>query len=491
MHSDITTFTNRLVEIGVIDPKLNISISEILTKAHKDPRFPGIMDAFFSEIENWHDIASDIRYTSDPLLAKTISEGVKLIFKFAKANYGKAHISMSEVNAYNTKLAKCAAIIKNIEQKTTVEINPNPLLDIRRISLDMLKKYKDAIKQQRSVVPKNDTYSLTALNSALKSFETIEELVGSVVDTFSKESAVHQKNMFTAINAWESSFAYGNFDKNTLGELDKAILSAKAWSLAPYNLKAKPAKEGEYYTSDIIGTRTMALANTMDAVTKINQAISLIERAKESQARITDTSRLEAQKNENEQEIAKINQRIEEIKILAASRKIDLKTALMEKENLETKILPTLRKNSERINMQILNSNQRRNNFKTTVFQIENVCRNFLCYRDDPRIINLFAEYVNFEALTHFLGGSKLDSNINDIVNLAAIEKITLQKFDEANEAFMTTLDEQLDELEPVTLYEENEVKSELSEEEMLRLIMDGESPKSENHLELDVSDLG
>ena len=230
----------------------------------------------------------------------------------------------------------------------------------------------------------------------------------------------------------------------------------------------------------------------MDAVSKINQAISLIERAKESHLRITDTSRLEAQKEENDKEIAGINQRIEEIKRLAAARKIDLKTALAEKDNLEKKILPTLQKNSDRLNTQILGAKTRRSNLKTTVFQIENVCRNFLCYKDDPKIINLFAEYVNFEALTNFLGGSKLDSNINDIVNLAAIEKITLQKFDEANELFGNTLDEQMNDLEPIDLNMENETKNELSEEEMLRLIMgEDAAPKNDSGLELDLSDLG
>ena len=91
----------------------------------------------------------------------------------------------------------------------------------------------------------------------------------------------------------------------------------------------------------------------------------------------------------------------------------------------------------------------------------------------------------------HFLGGSKIDSNINDIVNLAAIEKITLQKFDQANDAFANTFDEQLNELDPINLDEENEEKNELSEAEMLRLIMGEEAPKNDSDLELDLSDLG
>jgi hypothetical protein len=490
MHSDINTFTGRLVEIGVLEPKIRIALADVLAEPIRDSRFPGILDDLFSKIENWHEIASEIRYTSDPMLAKTIADGVKLVYKFAKSNIKSNHIKMSEVSDYNTKLAKLDAVIKGIEQKQTVFAEQKPTFDLRKSTLEMLGIYITAIKQQRSAITKNDVYSTNALNTALKKFETLEELVGSVVDTFSKESAVHQKNMFEAINGWESAFAYGNFDKNVLADLDKAIVSAKAWSLAPYNLKAKPAKEGDYYTAEIIGTRTKALATTMDAVTKINQAISLIERAKESHLRITDTTRLEAQKAENDKEIDEINQRITQIKQLAAARKIDLKSALTEKENLENKILPTLRKNSDRLNAQILGAKSRRSNLKTTVFQIENVCRNFLSYKDDPKIINLFAEYVNFEALTNFLGGSKLDSNINDIVNLAAIEKITLQKFDEANELFGDTLDEQLNELEPISIDEENEKKNELSEEEMLRLIMGGDAPKNESGLELDLSDL-
>lgn len=491
MYSEITAFTNRLVEIGVIDTKLNLSLSTLLTHQHKDPRFPGIFETMFGEVMKWHDTASEIRYASDPALSKTIAEGVKLLFKFAKNNVSNYHIKMSEVDDYSAKLAKMSSVIKSIEQKQITSIEPTSKLDLRQISLDMLGVYKDAIKQQRSAIAKNDNYSTSALNAALKKIEGIEALVSSVVDTFSRESAVHQKNLFTAINSWEASFAYGNFDKNALNELDKAAISAKAWSLAPFNLKARPAKDGDYCTADMIGTRTKALSTTLDAVTKINQAIALVERAKETHLRITDTSRLEAQKAENDKEIASINQRIEEIKRLAATRQIDLKTALMEKENLEKRMLPTLQKNSDRLNVQILSAKQRRSNLRTTVFQIENVCRNFLSYKDDPQIINLFAEYVNFEALTHFLGGSKIDSNINDIVNLAAIEKITLQKFDQANDAFANTFDEQLNELDPINLDEENEEKNELSEAEMLRLIMGEEAPKNDSDLELDLSDLG
>ena len=299
--------------------------------------------------------------------------------------------------------------------------------------------------------------------------------------------------MFTYINSWEKSFSYGNFEKSSLNDLDKALICAKAWALTPLNLRAKIAKDGEYVTADIIGTRTKALATTFDAVTKINQAISLIERAKVMHTQITNTERLEAQKAENDKEIETMKKRIDEIKYLASVRQIDLKTALSEKEYLEKKAIPTVQKTSDRLNTQILGMRQRKNSLKMTIMQIENVCHNFLMYKDEPRIINLFAEYVNFEALTNFLGGSKLDSNINDIVNLAAIEKITLQKFDEANETLMNTMDEQLDELEPVNLDEEQTEKVEMSEEEMLRAIM-GESAVEapvKNDFDFDFSDLG
>ena len=110
-----------------------------------------------------------------------------------------------------------------------------------------------------------------------------------------------------------------------------------------------------------------------------------------------------------------------------------------------------------------------------TVTQVENVCHNFLAYKDDPSIINLFAKYVNFQALTNFLGGTQIDSSINDIVNLAAIEKITQQKFDESIKVFDNRLEEEMNLLDPVDLYaDQDENKNEMSEEEMLRAIMGG-----------------
>ena len=68
---------------------------------------------------------------------------------------------------------------------------------------------------------------------------------------------------------------------------------------------------------------------------------------------------------------------------------------------------------------------------------------------------------------------------LNEIVNLAAIEKITQQRFDEAIKVFDDRLETQMADLEPVNIYEEAESnQNEMSEEEMLRAIM-GESEET------------
>ena len=492
MSMDINAFTNRLTQIGVIDEKTRKAVVTYTSQAYKDPRFPDMVNNMLEEIEKWHNTASEIRYASDTRLAKSVSEGIKLVLKFAKSNVSSANIKMSVADDFNRKLSNIGVTINNIAQMESLNLEGNTV-NLRNISLEMLGVYKDAVKQQSTTVPESDVYSTEFIKASAEKIDGLTALVSSVVDASSKEGAENQTKMFTYINSWEKSFSYGNFEKSSLNELDKALVCAKAWALSPLNLKAKVAKEGEYVTADIIGTRTRALATTFDAVTKINQAISLIGRAKVMHAQITNTERLEAQKAENDKELENIKKRIEEIKYLANTRQIDLKEAFDEKKFLEQSAMPPMQKTSERLNSQILGMKRRKSNLKMTIMQIENVCHNFLTYKDEPRIINLFAEYVNFEALTNFLGGSKLDSNINDIVNLAAIEKITLQKFDEANDTLTTAMDQQLDELEPISIDEEQTEKLEMSEEELLRAIM-GDSATQEpakNDFDFDFSDLG
>ena len=94
---DINAFTTRLVEIGVLDSKTQLALSHILSKPAKDSRFTAIVENMIGEVEGWHEIASNIRYTSDSTLPKTVAEGVKIILKFAKSNAGSFHIRMSDV----------------------------------------------------------------------------------------------------------------------------------------------------------------------------------------------------------------------------------------------------------------------------------------------------------------------------------------------------------------------------------------------------------
>ena len=475
MSIDIRSFTSRLAEIGVIDNKLKTHLVEITEKSYRDPRFPDMVNQMLEMVSGWHDIAKEIRYTTDPALARTISEGVKLIFKFAKSNVSVSHIKMSHAEDCSKKLAEMGQVIYSIKQKAEINIESAATADIRIETINMLQTYIDAVKQQRATIPEEDQYTLNIVDAALAKIETIKSIVSSVVDTGSRDAAIRQTELFTAINSWEHSFAYGNFDRNALADLDKAITSANAWALIPLNLKSKPAKESDYKHADMIGTRMKNLATTFDAIAKINQAIHLIERAKVSHLKMTDSSRLEAQKADNAKEIEDMKKRVEEIRYLVSTRQMDVKSAFTEIEYLEKKMIPSLQKSNQTLDSQIMSMKQRKTNLRMTVTQIENVCHNFLSYKDDPSIINLFAEYVNFQALTNFLGGTKIDSSINDIVNLAAIEKITQQKFDESISAFDGRLEEQMEVLEPINIYEDqNSNKNEMSEEEMLRIIMGG-----------------
>ena len=472
MSIDINAFTTRLVEIGALDNKLKTHLVSITTKGYKDPRFPDFVEELIGEVARWHDIATEIRYSTDPNLAKTIAEGVKIVFKFAKANVTVSNIKMSHAEAYSKKLAEMGQFIDGIKQKHDINTENDKVANIRTETLGILKTYVDAVKQQRTSINEADEYTLSIIDSALEKLENITTTVSSVVDTCSRDAATRQTELFTAINSWERSFAYGNFDKNALSDLDKALNSARAWALIPLNLKIKPAKESDYIHSDIVGTRMQNLATTFDAIAKIDQAIHLIERAKLTHAKMTDSARLEAQKAENEKELGEHQSRVKEIRRLAAAKQIDIKQAFTEMEYLEKKIIPTLQKSTQALDAQIMSMKQRRTNLRMTVTQIENVCHNFLAYKDDPNTINLFAKHVNFQALTNFLSGSKVDSNINDIVNLAAIERITLKKFDEAIAKFDNTLDSQMEELDPVNIFADESNENELSEADMLKFIM-------------------
>lgn len=475
MSIDIKSFTSRLAEIGVIDNKLKAHLVEITEKSYKDPRFPDIVGQMLESVSEWHDIAKEIRYSTDPMLAKTISDGVKLVFKFAKSNVSVYNIKMSQVDDCSKKLTEMGQAIYSIKQKSDITIESGNTNNIRIETIGILKTYIDAVKQQRSTIDESDEYTLNIVDLAISKLDNIKNTVSSVVDTGSKDAAIRQTELFNSINSWEHAFAYGNFDRNALADLDKALVSANAWALIPLNLKSKPAKEGDYVHADVIGTRMQDLATTFDAIAKINQAIHLIERAKLTHLKMTDTARLEAQKAENLKEIEDMQARANEIRRLVAAKQMDVKSAFTEMEYIEKKMLPSLQKSNQNLDSQIMGMKQRKTNLRMTVTQIENVCHNFLAYKDDPSIINLFAKYVNFQALTNFLGGTKIDSSINDIVNLAAIEKITQQKFDESIKVFDDRLEEEMNLLDPVNIFEDPNVsKNEMSEEEMLRAIMGG-----------------
>lgn len=490
MSIDVRSFTARLAEIGVIDNKLKSSLVEITEKSYKDPRFPTMVNQMLETVSDWHDVAKEIRYTTDPALAKTIAEGVKLVFKFAKSNVSTSVIKMSHANDYNKKLSELGDVISAIKQRTEINTENGNIANIRIETLGMLKIYIDAVKQQRSTIAEDDEYTLQIVDGALDKLDTLKNAVSSVVDTNSKDAAVRQKEIFTAVNEWEHSFAYGNFDKNALKSLDQAITSANAWALIPLNIKSKPAKEGDYMHEDVIGTRMKNLANTFDAIAKINQAIHLIERAKQNHLKMTDSTRLENQKAENQKEIEDMKSRADEIRRLVAAKQMDVKSAFTEIEYIEKKMLPSLQKSNQSLEAQIMSMKQRKTNLRMTVTQVENVCHNFLAYKDDPAIINLFAQYVNFQALTNFLGGTKIDSSINDIVNLAAIEKITQQKFDEAIKTFDDRLEQQMTDLEPINIFEDADSnQNEMTEEEMLRAIMGNSSePLVQDNFSLKIS---
>ncbi len=471
MSLNINAFTDKLADIGVIDSKTKKAIQAVADKGCKDPRFPDFLESLVAEVRGWHEIANSVGYASDPILAKTVSEGMKVILKFAKSNVSNSNIKMSVADEYGKRLAELGMAVKQSEQKLSLN-QGGSTVNIRQESLEMLKIYKDAVNQQRTVIAEADTYSLNIINSAYSKLEEIEKSVESAADISSRDAAHLQKDLFTAINSWEYSFAHGNFDRNALAHLDTALKLAQHWAGLPLTLKAKQAKENDYLHKDVIGTRMMNLAGTYDALAKINQAIGLIERAKVTHTQITDYSRLEAQRAENAKDLADFQKRVAEIKYLASTGQIDLRAALKEKEYLEQKAIPTVQKSNQTLDSQIIGMKQRRTALKMTLQQVENVCHNFLSFKNEPRIINLFAEHVDFVALTNFLGGSNTSSTINDIVNLAALEKMTLMEFDKANDMFNQNLDEQMEALEPVNLYEEEEQKQQLSDEDMLKLIM-------------------
>ena len=479
MSIDVRSFTARLAEIGVIDNKLKNGLVEVTESGYKDPRFPTIVNQMLETISGWHDAATEIRYTTDPALARTIAEGMKHVLKFAKSNVSSPVIKMRNASDCSQKLAELEGVINGIKQHAEINTAADNVVNIRTETLGMLKIYIDAVKQQRTTIAEDDEYTLQIVDTALSKLETLKNTVSSVVDTGSKDAAVRQTELFTAVNSWEHSFAYGNFDRNALASLDQAITSANAWALIPLNLKSKAAKESDYMHEDVIGTRMKDLANTFDAVAKINQAIRLIERAKQNHLKMTDSTRLENQKAENLKEIENMRERANEIRRLVAAKQMDVKSAFTEMKYIEEKMIPSLQKSNQTLDSQIMGMRQRRTNLRMTVTQIENVCHNFLAYKDDSGIINLFAKYVDFHALTNFLSGAKIDSSINEIVNLAAIEKITQQRFDEAIKVFDDRLETQMADLEPVNIYEEAESnQNEMSEEEMLRAIM-GESEEN------------
>ncbi len=466
MSFNTEAFTKRLVEIGVTSSGVGKELTSIMKKSYKDPRFPEIVNHYLTQVESWHKIASEVGYTSDPEFSKTVDTGLKLVLKFAKSNVGQKNISSGASLELSKKLGALNQKINETKQKIELNTEGVTRMDIKQTSLDMMVVYKEGLNQIKSSVA--DDFSLGLINDSYKKLEQIEALINSAVDTYSREAAKLQTDIFTAINTWEADYAYGNFNRVADSKLNNAIKAATAWSLIPLNLKAKPAKENEYVPESNIGTRMRNYATTYDAIAKIEQAIGLVGRARNMHKNITDTTRIEEQKAENLAKLQALEQKREQLNYLVSTGQMSLKQVFLETKNNIDPQIERLEKLIKSENSEIALKKKRLDGLNKQTSQIENVCRNFISYKDDPNIINLFAQHVNFQALTNFLTGSKLDSNINDIVNLAELERITGKRFDEA----ISVLDERLESLmqedEELLDYNNQEQEEELSEEEML-----------------------
>ena len=338
-------------------------------------------------------------------------------------------------------------------------------MDIREESLSMLEIYKGGLNQIRgNEAPEN----IALIDQSMVRLDQITTLVSSVVDTDSKDAAGIQKKLFEAVNKWEAGFAYSNYSQGGIKNLDDAIKAAQVWSNAKANQKAKKAAEGDFYTTANVGTRMRNFHGTYDAVSKLEQVQHMLEKGRRNIEAATRTDMLEQRKERNNQQKSTMEMRLQELTYKAQTGQISPQVALAEVKQLKPMIEKLSKANMD-LDRQIGTFNNRRINRSIIIDKIEIICEKLLGYKNEPGTIVTAAKEINFRAMINFLEGANNTENVNEIMNLAGIEKIIEQKNDEANRKLDQAFEEQEREFEENDpFYEEQTEEQSLSDEQAL-----------------------
>ena len=338
-------------------------------------------------------------------------------------------------------------------------------MDIREESLSMLEIYKGGLSQIRgNEAPEN----IALIDQAMVRLDQLTTLVSSVVDTDSKDAAGIQKKLFEAVNKWEAGFAYSNYSQGGIKSLDDAIKAAQVWSNAKANQKAKKAVEGDFYTTANVGTRMRNFHGTYDAVSKLEQVQHMLEKGRRNIEAATRTDMLEQRKERNNQQKTTMEMRLQELTYKAQTGQISPQVALAEVKQLKPMIEKLTKANMD-LDRQIGTFNSRRINRSIIIDKIEIICEKLLGYRNEPGTIVMAAKEINFRAMINFLEGANNTENVNEIMNLAGIERIIEQKNDEANRKLDQAFEEQEREFEENDPFMEEQTEEQtLSDEQAL-----------------------
>ena len=338
-------------------------------------------------------------------------------------------------------------------------------MDIREESLSMLEIYKGGLSQIRgNEAPEN----IALIDQAMVRLDQLTTLVSSVVDTDSKDAAGIQKKLFEAVNKWEAGFAYSNYSQGGIKSLDDAIKAAQVWSNAKANQKAKKAVEGDFYTTANVGTRMRNFHGTYDAVSKLEQVQHMLAKGRRNIETATNTDMLEQRKERNNQQKTTMEMRLQELTYKAQTGQISPQAALAEVKQLKPMIEKLTKANMD-LDRQIGTFNSRRINRSIIIDKIEIICEKLLGYRNEPGTIVMASKEINFRAMINFLEGANNTENVNEIMNLAGIERIIEQKNDEANRKLDQAFEEQEREFEENDPFMEEQTEEQtLSDEQAL-----------------------
>ena len=292
-------------------------------------------------------------------------------------------------------------------------------LNIKQLTLDIIDIYKRGLSYVRATATDPDAIFIS--DDSRDKLEALERFLEKVSDTTSVFAAEKHVNICDALSKWAHRVFYGQYGIAHLDTLETALREASGWSVLIPPRKPKAASADDCYTVSKIPYVVTSSAMAYDALTKIRDAISLIDTAIAEANPPSGVDSLEARLKDIEQEIELLTKQRAEIFERAGNGGISTEIASVKVTSISSRI-DNLRAQRDGLGEQLSHFTNGVKLHKDSLYELSKILKDIL-YCDDPTQLHISASCINFSALRTFVNGGSFIGieSILDIDGLACI----------------------------------------------------------------------